>query len=112
MHYPTAWRCGGCGLSERKEPKTIKEILARPESSRFAGLTVCFTGDLRPYCKGMTRDYAVYCLENMGGRFWQKKGKKFGDFIVVVGANRTIVDGKCKGIPAITAAEFLQLIDQ
>ena len=45
----------------------------------------------------------------MGGQVRLERDK-LGDFIVV-GKDRTIVDGKCKGIPAISAVEFLQLID-
>jgi len=93
------------------KPTTFEEILARPRESRFAGLTVCFTGDLRPFRKGMTRKAASEIIENTGGRVWTDKNSKYGDF-VIVGADRTIIEGKCKGIPAITAAEFLQLIDQ
>ena len=81
------------------KPTTVEEILQRPRDSRFAGLRICFTGDLRPYRKGLMRKAASEIIEKMGGKAWTDKKYKKGAFIVV-GKDRTIIAGKIGVIPA------------
>jgi len=90
-----------------RPPKpTIEEMLRRPREERFAGLTISFTGDLRPYRKGLTRKAASAAIRSMGGKIWPKDHCKGGDYIVC-GDDAS----NAGNLARITVEEFLQLID-